>query len=465
MKTYGLTKYQINKAHDKLKFNKEFMQNNGVQIDNKMIPYADFVANSYTNADRYVAELQHRAWSIFDYAKERKLKNIFITLTLPSKWHKKKTFKNKLINNKKFGGRDYICTINNIKFVNAHVIQRIPFVEPELNFDETVYKYTPRNASKELTKMLKKLFDDRSYKGIEKDDRCYFRVTEPHKDGTPHLHISLFVPDSYVSSIVDSLARKFPAPLSKVEINVESPVKYLMKYVLKTLDDLREENSDITNLTLWYLFHGISRFYTSRTFVALEVYRKLHGKYSLIDLTKCVTNFDVSVYYYSGTNKIALIENEYGHLYVPKPVNWSDEIDMNDRLSEDGKTIELDSGFDSVYKDEELHPIEFIIDGDKYMTNNFKLKEHNKGNDLLHDLGIEPLSINDILSKEIKKPYQMSYFELYNYFHSLDIETVDEKHYIYTRNLMIQKNLLEGEWLKLTAIDEINNDLEIEGIF
>ena len=106
-----MSKYQINKANDKLKFNKEFMQSNGVQVDNKIIPFADFVQNSYTNADRYIAELQHRAWSVYEYAKDRDLKNIFFTLTLPSKWHpmKQKSKINKtMVFNKKFGGRTKI---------------------------------------------------------------------------------------------------------------------------------------------------------------------------------------------------------------------------------------------------------------------------------------------------------------------------------------------------------------------
>jgi hypothetical protein len=55
------------------------------------------------------------------------------------------------------------------------------------------------------------------------------------------------------------------------------------------------------------------------------------------------------------------------------------------------------------------------------------------------------------------------YFEYY--FHNLDIDTVDTKHYMYTRNLMIDKGLLEGARGQLTAIDdmleEFNNYKEI----
>ncbi len=434
MTNYGLTKHQITQAHKKLKFNREFMEHNGIQLDNKFIPYADFVSNSYMNSDRYIAELQHRAWSVFDYAKEKGLKNIFITLTLPSHWHKMKTFKNRLIKNKKFAGRTYICIINKIKFLNAKVIQNIPFLEPILDFKSTIDKYTPRNASKELSKMLKRLFDDRSYKNIPKDDRCYFRVTEPHKDGTPHLHISLFVPEQNVKSIVNAINRLFPAPASKVETEVNSPVSYLMKYVLKTLDDLRDEDSKITNLTLWYLYHGISRFYTSRTFISLEVYRKLNGMYNLIDLTKNYLSGDVSVYTYTDTKKIALIENEYGTIYTPKPVNWYEKLIDVDHTY-------LEAEFDSIYKDKEPTYIPCEIDGESFVYYNGTLKQPKK------------------------KPYQMADYELYLYFENLDIETIDEKHYLYTRNLLIERGLIDGEWLKLTAYDDLRNDFEAVGAF
>jgi hypothetical protein len=480
MQNYGLTDYQIESAKDKLQFNRDYMRMNGIQLDNKFIPYADFVANSYINADRYVAELQHRAWSIFEYAEDKKLKNIFITLTLPSKWHPKKTFKNKLINNKKFAGRKYICTINKIKFINCHVIQKVPYIEPELDFSQTVDKYTPRNASKELSKMLKRLFDDRGYKDIDKQDRCYFRVTEPHKDGTPHLHISLFVPEDKSERVVKALNRLYPAPMGQVETNVKSPVKYLMKYVLKTLDDLREEDSDITNLTLWYLYHGISRFYTSRTFISLEIYRKLNGMYTLRELTASYNNEIISVQINPETKDIMHIEDEYGVIYVAKPVNWFEKLDTKERTSKrikfkivtnlnkkyefynatikqnipfleplidfdntiDSNTVvQIDSGFETIYKENISKPIDIIIDGEEFI--------YFKGN----------------VTKYKKKPYQMTDFELYNYFTRIDIDTVDDKHYLFTRNLLIKRGYDVGEWLKLDAIDELQNEFELEGVF
>jgi len=427
MEKYGLTDYQIESAKDKLQFNTEYMNSNGIQLDNKFVPYADFVANSYINADRYVAELQHRAWSIYEYAEDRRLKNIFFSLTLPSKWHPKKTFKKKLINNPKFAGRKYICTINKIKFLNAHVVQKVPFIEPELDFSQTIDKYTPRNASKELSKMLLKILKDRSYTSIDKNDRCYFRVTEPHKDGTPHLHVSLFVPEDKSERIVKALNRFYPAPMGDVETNVKSPVKYLMKYVLKTLDDLRDEESSTTNLTLWYLYHGISRFYTSRTFISLEIYRKLNGMYTLRDLTASYNNEVISVQVDPETKNIMHIEDENGVIYTAKPVNWFEKLFQSDYDDSDLNT------FEPLPEPKEQKPIDIIIDGEEFV--------YFKGT----------------VSKYSKKPYQMNDMELYQYFQNIDIDTVDDKHYINTRNLLIERGYLVGERLKLTAIEEMQD--------
>ncbi len=517
MKNYGMTDYQIKKAYDKLRFNREYMQTNGIQLDGKVVPFASFVANSYTNAHRYVAELQHRAWSIYEYAEERKLKNIFITLTLPSKWHPKKTINRKLVNNPKFGGRKFLSNkytlINGVryKFLNCDI--RFKCYDGSFKsyfyFGNSVDKYTPRNASKELSKMFSRLLKDRSYTSIDKDERCYFRVTEPHKDGTPHLHISLFVPEDKVERIVKALKRLYPAPLGKIETDVKSPVKYLMKYVLKTLDDLRDEKSDISNLTLWYLYHGISRFYTSRTFVVLEVYRKLNGMYSLRELTKDYRSQDVSVYLDTTTRKIASIENEHGTIYTPKPVNWLEKLEAKDRLgvvifnfvydgvripksftlkqrfifkaslSDFKSALLLDSGFESIYEEPAwTPPVYVIIDGERHIYVGIDIRDEsnffvfNFLYDGVHTSKSFTLKQNFLFVSSLKKvvkpkkmPYQMTDFELYNYFNNLDIDLVDDKHYMKTRNLLIERGYLDEDVLPLDAMEYIDYYFETEGAF
>jgi len=445
MKNYGLSPYQIQKALEKLNFNKEFMYKNGVQIDNKIVPFADFVSNSYMNSDRFIAELQHRAWSTFDYAKEKDLKNIFFTLTLPSHWHemKQKSKSDKtMIFNKKFGGRKYIKIVTKetkqkYSFINAHASYKIPYIEPILDFSNTIDKFTPHNASKELSQMLRRLFNCTAYRNIDAFYRCYFRVTEPHKDGTPHVHVSLFVPADNQESIVKALTRLYPAPLGKIETNVKSPVSYLMKYILKTLDDLRDDNDKVTNLTLWYLYHGISRFYTSRTFAPLEVYRKLNGMYTLIDLTKDYRNDNISVYRDTTTKKVVFIENEFGTIYKPKPVNWYDKLREIDH-------IYIKTKFDPVYKEKKdiVKPLEFVIDEVDYIVHHFALNNLKKENKQRLKNN-EPLkSLDNIMIKKIIQPYQMKDYQLIQYFENIDMETVNPIHYAITRNLLVERYLL-----------------------
>jgi len=427
--TYGLSEQDIEKAKYKIKSNKAFMRDHGIMLDDKIIPFSDFVSNSYINSDRYIAELQHRAWSVYEYAQKRDLKNIFFTLTLPSKWHKQKTYKGHLVTNKKFGGR-YVIT--NIKHPLTGAKLKL------LNIQENMDKYNPRNASKELSRLLKRFFDDRSYKKIDRENRIYFRVTEPHKSGTPHLHISLFVPEDSVESIVKSINRLYPAPQSKIELEVNHPVKYLLKYVLKTLDDLRDDVNKITALSLWYVFHGISRFYTSRTFVSLEIYRKLKGEYSLNDLTESYDNEELNVYMNTQTGDIHSIENQFGTLYIHKPVlgSFSNHQWREDMENEDNTYFEYE--FDPIIIKEKKPCIDYYEakDGKRYIIN------------------------NGLLTEIKKQPYQMNHIELYQYFNNLDIDTVDDKHYIYTRNLLIDRGLIVGERLKLTSIEDLQSEIE-----
>jgi hypothetical protein len=148
-----------------------------------------------------------------------------------------------------------------------------------------------------------------------------------------------------------------------------------------------------------------------------------------------------------------MIENEYGTIYIPKPVNWSEKIDAADRLGEDG-TVQLDSGFESIYKDATPHYINVLIDGEEYITYNFTVKKFNNENQKLLEQGKEPLLFNSILNKAKKQPYQMKDYQLRQYFENIDLATVNPAHYVITTNEMISRGLLVGERLKLTDIFE-----------
>jgi len=131
----------------------------------------------------------------------------------------------------------------------------------------------------------------RAFRDIPKEKRLYFKIIEPHKTGDPHLHAMLFIPKENV----DLLRLKFEFLMMKNDIeqydfqtDIINPVNYMIKYVLKSIDDYRFENTKLfqySPLALWYVRWGIRRFSMSRHFVRIDLYRKLKGRYDLDELT------------------------------------------------------------------------------------------------------------------------------------------------------------------------------------
>lgn len=398
--SYGMTEKMAAAARRKVKKNIDYMTTHGVEVSGTMYPFSDFVQNSYMNPDRYVAEQNNRVNSLYEYSVQRGLKNVFFTLTLPSHWHPTKKIRNgKRVPNPKYAGRNIITRIKHPVTGEKIELQ---------NTEQNKKAYTPRNASKALTKYLKRLFDDRLYKSIQSDDRVYFRVTEPHKDGTPHIHVSFFVPENKVDQFAHTLKRLYPSPMGKVETNVENPVAYLMKYVLKTLDDLRYSD-ELTELSLWYVYHGIARIYTSRTLVDLETYRALNGRYQMIELTNMYRENNLTVLLDTATKKVTQIFDEFGciynkkHVRVPKQANYED----------------IPTQWKPKQSERKYIPVE--IDGEMF-----------------HYTDVHGIH------KPTPNPQNMKNLQLLEYYDSLDINDVDLNHYAYVQNLCIERGLIYG---------------------
>lgn len=381
-----LTQQQRAFAKQKIENTKFYLDNHFIGVDNKIIPLSDFYKNPIVNAHRYVSEIQHRVWSLYHYARIRGLVNVFVTITLPSEYHPKRTITLKN-GNKKF--------IPNDKYID----------------DE---EHSPKSGSYALSRMLKELFDDRAYKSIPKDDRVYFRVTEPHKDGTPHLHISFFIPQENVERFIRAVERKYSHVQFSVESNIQNPVAYLMKYVLKTLDDMRRGTENITDLSLWYIYHGIGRFYTSRTLISLDVYRALGGRYTLNMLTQMYKDREIIVFL-TEDNKLYEIYEGANRIYHKKTIDTYDpeNVPMGKlSLPEKRKPaipVSIDDRIDHVYVDEMVKPI------------------------------------NHPVSK-------MPDYELYDYYLEIkeDYE-VNPQRYAVVRNEMIDRHLLEEEKISPNA--------------
>lgn len=296
---YGLTKEAKRIAIEKINKQEMFLSTHCFTKGTNNIRMIDIIKTPIFNSQKYISEVNHRVYSLYQYALSKNLKNIFGTITLPSEYHPFKTLKNGTkVKNPKYAG------------------------------------FTPNEGAKELSKMFKSLLDLRCYRNIDKEYKCYFRVYEPHKSGVPHLHFSMFVPSENILDIKEKFKEYMNINYNDLQFdfqtNINNPVGYLMKYILKTFDELKKDNKNknITDLSLWYVSNKITRFYTSRTLISLDIYRKLTGKYSLLQLTRMYKDKEITVFIDPDINKVVSIYDSIAEIW--KKQNYAVKQITND---------------------------------------------------------------------------------------------------------------------------------------
>lgn len=289
---YGLTSVDFKDVEKKLAKQKQFLENVYIRnkITNSIIPLKNGVVSPYHSPERYYGSIQQRVSALVEFAQNKALKPIFMTITLPSEYHPKKQKNGKLVDNPKYNGME------------------------------------AKEANQELTKRFAKLRHDRSIKELSNDNRVYFRVTEPHEDGTPHLHVLMFVPSDSVDKIVMAFERIFRSrknerkanDIQTIETDIKNSTAYIMKYINKVLPLSKKEKLSQKEkyLNAWYSKHKITRFYSSRTLAPLEVYKLIHNHYSLLELTYVKKSGSLAIYRDVETQKIMEILEDGEYLYI-----------------------------------------------------------------------------------------------------------------------------------------------------
>jgi len=289
---YGLNQIDYNKVQKKLKQQRDFLQYSYLydRINKNSIPLKDLVISPNHSPNRYYSEIQNRINTLTKVAKQKGLKPLFMTLTLPSEYHQYKTTKQgKLISNPKYNGT------------------------------------SPKDAVIELTKMFSRLRHDRSLKELSKDQRIYFRVNEPHKDGTPHTHILLFIPQERIERIKKAFYRLFDNKGNDIQDDIKGSAAYIMKYINKTLPLSKQKDLTLKDqyLNVWYSKHRIIRFNSSKTLAPLAIYRLLYSRFSLYALTKLLNNNELNIYVALDTPKIMQIIDEFGDAIYTRSDNYN----------------------------------------------------------------------------------------------------------------------------------------------
>jgi hypothetical protein len=253
VRTYGLYKHDLESVREKLRRQNNFLEYSYISNDQTGQTFClkDCIVSSNHNPQRYYGEIQNRINTLEREATNANLTPVFLTMTLPSEFHEMKTFNGKLVSNPKYNGT------------------------------------APKEAVKILTKQFAKLRQDRSLKELTKAQRMYYRVNEPHKDGTPHTHILLFIPKDRIDRVEVAFNRLFLQVGNKFEKNIKSASSYIMKYINKTLPMSKEQISESDQyINAWYVKHRVNRFCSSRSMAPMYLYRLLSHRFSLYGLTQ-----------------------------------------------------------------------------------------------------------------------------------------------------------------------------------
>lgn len=254
-KYYGVTASDLQSTKQKIQRQRDFLKYSYVSnnLTGQCFSLEDCITSSNHNPQRYYGEIQNRINTLEREALKEGLTPTFLTMTLPSEFHKQKMdlLTGKLVNNPNYNG------------------------------------VTPRESVKILTKMFTKLRHDRSLKDLPKNKRMYYRVNEPHKDGTPHTHILLFIPKEHIERVQKAFYRFFNRIGNKFENNIRSASSYIMKYINKTLPMSKEQRTAKEEyLNAWYIKNRINRFCASRSTAPIYLYRLLHNRFTLYGLTQ-----------------------------------------------------------------------------------------------------------------------------------------------------------------------------------
>jgi len=241
---YGITLEDIQGIDQKIEFQKTFLKNFNLELVDKDINMLENTYSANLNPKKYFAEINNRVNTMVENAKDKGLKPVFVTITAPSKFHKK--------------------------------------------FDDGTYQIEPNETAKTLTQIFNKFTNLKIFQRMKKElghGLVYFRVYEPHKSGVPHLHAMLFLPVNYILPIKKKFKEYF-SDKSRLGSNKKAldyryswykekggAIGYIMKYILKSFEDTNK--ASVQHAVYWYIKHKVRRFLSSRTLAPLSMYRKI----------------------------------------------------------------------------------------------------------------------------------------------------------------------------------------------
>lgn len=379
---YGLTLNDIQFIDNKLEKQKSFLKNYIFDFGlNEKFNLLDSSMSANINPTKYFSEVNNRVNSLFGYSKMINFSPVFLTITLPSRFH------------------------------------------PSSNdYDQTL---SIKDGVRYLSDSWRSFRDLKIFRAIKKatgHNVVFIKVFEPHKSGVPHLHVLIFVPKNFILPLKKVFKRHFTGDgASTYAQNFRyvwsnssgGAVAYLMKYINKTfkhaLDDV------MTMESYYFVKYRIIRFTCSRTLCPVYIHRKVKHDQRFRDFLRLT-------YFYKSGLIYTLFEKKFIFFRCMEEEREEEVIYQ--------KNANIDLLFKkSNHVQKPLHytkknPIAPIYFDDEKT-------------DFVFSWG------RAFVPKKRFESY--SNYELLNYYNNFDYTSADENHYCYIRNLLIDRGLLDGE--------------------
>jgi hypothetical protein len=438
MTKYGLTPDDLKYCRRKISSQRSYLSNNHFHTATGQVKSLLDVSFSANISERYYSQLSNKINTMSDLAKSQNLKPTFLTITLDG------FFRGLLTANYRKWDRltekqktEYLRHIPNNEthgFLRDKISQKLKFTVKDCY---NVLSYQWMNFAKSY-----------SFKTLKKQGKqfIYLKAAEPHKDGVPHFHVLLWLPESYIDSFKKDFQRYFPAPQNHKPITngneadtygfqtaIHNPVGYIMKYATKSFMDLRT-GEELNYLQSWYIKHKILRITTSHSTVPQWVYQKCYA-----------------------------VEKDWFHLTdlnIREPLlcEWSKEDDWFQLIEDNGRSIEYDRGQItlSYIGGSIIKQIGEKSDRPKTQPRYIEpvpptwMKPKPKKFIPCDIDGEHFLYAHGDLIKPTPQPKTMSDYTLIQYWQTLDLETINPHHFAHTRNEMIERGLMAGEYMPLT---------------
>jgi len=429
METYGLTKQDLLFVREKIANQKDYLVKNEFVTSSGQFKNLLDVSFSANHSSRYYAQLANRVNTIEELGFNQGLKAILITMTLDG-------FYRDLLKGDYTRFKAYRSDKRQEIYKSVPNDDRFGYIRLKMQHEEKL-------SVKDLYKIL--LFQNRQFNGssimrlLRQGNYHFNRTVEPHKDGVPHFHALIYVPEDYIEPIHEAFKRFFVAPRNKLNVSfitdVNSSSAYIMKYITKTFLNV-DAGNEIDYIQAWYVKHKIFRFVSSRTIVPQWIYKKcsIYEKdwYYITDILNSSKENEWS------------FDKDYFFLYD----DWSK------------REITYFHGQLSVYnKNHLVFRAGEIASKNKYKTYFYEKipKEWTNPPPLVpiydkHDK-LTHYYKNGIVYQNLKHITDLNLYELQKYYYSYDVDNDSYVKYLAIRNLMIDKQLIIGDKSDLSNFD------------